>query len=182
MPTAQGGREMTIWGGLRKQAILLGRRVKRQFCFRSEEGGALVEFAVTIPLMMTVLTGTASFSMALYYLQQLGNATSTAVQLVGAEQGLTTDPCATAVTSVTDSLPSWNAKVLTYTLTITNSSGTATTYGPTEGSSFSCTAGASELAPNEPVTLTVSYTYSWLPVYKFSPSSPLASTDTAMAQ
>jgi Flp pilus assembly protein TadG len=173
---------MKILNSLREQAIVLGRRVTRGLRLRGEEGGALVEFAVTIPLMMTVLTGTASFSMALYYLQQLGNATSTAVQLVGAEQGLTTDPCATAVTSITSTLPSWNAKNLTYTLTITNSSGTATTYGPTTGSSFSCTAGASELAPNEPVSLSVSFAYSWLPVYKFSPSSALTASDAAMAQ
>ncbi len=173
---------MNIESSLRKRAILLARRMKRGLRFRGEEGGALVEFAVTIPLMMTVLTGTASFSLALYYLQQLGAATSNAVQLVAAEQGLTTDPCATAVTSVTTSLSSWKSSSITYTMTITNSSGTATTYGPTAGSSFSCTAGASELTANEPVSLTVSYAYTWLPVYKFSPSSALTSTDTAMAQ
>jgi len=173
---------MTIGSSLRKRALLLARLMKRGMRFRGEEGGALVEFAVTIPLMMTVLTGTASFSLALYYLQQLGNATSTATMLVGAEQGLTSDPCATAVTSIQDSLPGWKASNLTYTMVITDSSGTTHTYGPTAGSSFSCTAGASELAPNEPVTLTVSFAYSWLPVYQFSPSSALTSSDTAMAE
>ncbi len=173
---------MNIGSSLRRQAILLGRRMKRGLRFRGEEGGALVEFAVTIPLMMTVLTGTASFSLALYYMQQLGAATSNAVQVVAAEQGLTTDPCATAATSVTTSLSSWKSTGITYTMTITDSSGTSTTYGPTTGNSFSCTAGAALLSPNEPVSLTVSYAYTWLPVYKFSPSSALTSTSAFMAQ
>jgi Flp pilus assembly protein TadG len=179
---APGGRKMKIGYGLRRQASLLARRLARKLLFRGEEGAALIEMAITLPLLMTVLTGTASFSLALYYLQQLGNATSTATQLLGAEQGLITDPCATVVTSITGSLPNWTASKLTYTVTITNSSGTATTFGPTAGSTFSCTAGAADMAPNEPVTVTVTYTYSWLPVLKFSPSSNLTSSETALAE
>ena len=156
------------------------RCLRRAAGLRSEEGGALLEFAVTLPLFLTVITGSASFSLAFYSLQQLGNATSSAAQLVAAEQGLITDPCATTVTSVTGSLPNWTVSKLTYTETITDSSGTAHTYGPTAGSSFSCTGGASQLAPNEPVSVKVSYAYTWLPILAFSPSSPLTSTETSL--
>jgi Flp pilus assembly protein TadG len=155
--------------------------VRQALGLRSEEGGALLEFAVTLPLLMTVLTGAASFSMAFYSLQQLGNAVSSASQLIAAEQGLLSDPCATTVTTVTGALPGWTASKLTYTMVITDSTGATHTYGPTAGSSFSCTAGASLESPNEPVVLTVSYAYSWLPVLAFSPSSPLSSTQAAMA-
>jgi Flp pilus assembly protein TadG len=151
---------------------------------RSEEGGALLEFAITLPLLMTVLTGAASFSLAFYSLQQLGNAVSSASQLIAAEQGLISDPCASAVTSVTASLPGWTPSKLTYTLTVTNSSGTSATYGPTTGSSFTCTAaatGTTAYAANEPVVLTVSYAYTWMPILAFSPSSPLSSTEAALA-
>ena len=172
---------MNMVCSLRKRAMSIGRFAKRALRFGGEDGGALVEFAVTLPLFMTVLTGTASFSLAFYSLQQLGNATSNAAQLVAAEQGLLTDPCATTVTSVTGSLPGWTASKLTYTETITDSSGTAHTYGPTTGSSFSCTAGAALEAPNEPVSVTVSYSYTWLPVLAFSPSSSLTSSETALA-
>jgi Flp pilus assembly protein TadG len=158
------------------------RRLKRVFGSRGEEGAALLEFAVTLPLFLTVLTGTASFSLALYFLQQIGNATSTASQLLGAEAGLITDPCASTVTSVTASLPNMTASKITYTVVITDSGGTAHTYGPTAGSSFSCTAGAAEMAPNEPVTVTVKYSYSWLPILAFSPSSSLVSSETALAE
>ena len=156
--------------------ISLGRRL------RGEEGTALVEFAIVLPLMMTVLTGSASFCMALYSFQQLGNATSTAAQQLAADQGLITDPCATTVTTVTAALPNWTASKLTYTVTITNSAGTATVYGPTTGSSFTCTAGAANMAANEPVVLTVSYAYTWFPILAFSPSSAISSTEAALME
>jgi Flp pilus assembly protein TadG len=112
---------MKMGNGLRKIGNLFTRRSRRAFGRRGEEGAALLEFAITLPLLMTVLTGTASFSLALYLLQQIGNATSTAAQLLGAEQGLITDPCATVVTSVTKSLPNLTASKITYTVSITDS-------------------------------------------------------------
>jgi Flp pilus assembly protein TadG len=173
---------MKMGNGLRKIGNLFARRSRRAFGRRGEEGAALLEFAITLPLLMTVLTGTASFSLALYILQQIGNATSTAAQLLGAEQGLITDPCATVVSSVTKSLPSLTAASITYTVTITNASGVATTFGPTTGSSFTCTSGAGDMAPNEPVSVTVSYAYSWLPILNFSPKSGLSSSETALEE
>jgi Flp pilus assembly protein TadG len=166
---------------LRKRANMLLHRL----CFRGEEGGTLVEFAVMVPLLVTILTGTASFSMALYSFQQLGSATSNAAQLVGNEQGLIADPCASVVTAVTGALPNWTAGNLTYTVTITDSSGSAHTYGPTtptSGSPFSCTAGAAEMAQNEPLAVQVSYKYTWLPVLNFKPSSTLTSSQTVMTE
>jgi len=173
---------MKIGNGLRRMGNLVARRVKRGFGRRGEEGAALLEFAVTLPLLMTVLTGTASFSLALYFLQQIGNATSTAAQLLGADAGLVADPCAKVVTSVTGSLPNLTASKITYTVSITDSSGTVHTTPATTGSSFTCTSYAAYMAPNEPVSVTVSYAYSWLPVLNFSPSSSLTSQETALAE
>ncbi len=162
------------------------RHAFRQRRFRGDEGGALVELAIALPLIMTLLTGAASFSLALYSYEQLGNAVSSATQLLGEEQGITTDPCNTAMTAVTAALPNWTASNFTYTVTITNSSGTATSYpsGSTygSGSKFSCTAGAANMAANEPVTLTVSYAYSWFPILDFSPSSPIAASESALME
>jgi Flp pilus assembly protein TadG len=173
---------MKIGNSQQQKARGLMRRLRRIFGSGGEEGAALLEFAVTLPLFLTVLTGTASFSLALYFLQQIGNATSTASQLLGAEAGLITDPCATVVTSVTAALPNMTASKITYTVVIADSTGALHTYGPTTGSSFSCTAGAAEMAPNEPVTVTVKYNYSWLPILAFTPSSNLVSSETALAE
>jgi Flp pilus assembly protein TadG len=173
---------MKMGNGLRKIGNLFARRSRRAFGRQGEEGAALLEFAITLPLLMTVLTGTASFSLALYLLQQIGNATSTSAQLLGAEQGLITDPCKTVVTSVTGSLPNLTPGKITYTVSITDASGTTHTTPATTGSSFSCASYAGYMSPNEPVTVTVSYAYSWLPILNFSPSSGLSSSETALEE
>ena len=147
-------------------------------CLGGDQGSALVEFALVAPLLLTLLTGTASFSMALFSYQELGNAASNAALLLSEEQGLTTDPCATVATSVTGALPTWTASKMTYTVMITDSSGTEHTYGPTAGSSFSCAAGAAEMAEDEPVTVQLTYKYTWAPILNFSPSSALSTSET----
>lgn len=164
---------MSTWvsGGLRRLLRLAGA-----------DGSALVEFAMVVPLMMTVLTGGASFCMGLYNLQQLGNATATATQQLGAQAGNVPggDPCAAAVTSVTSMLPGWNASKFTYTLTITDTSNTSTTTGPKAGSSFTCAGAAMD--DDEPLTLTVSYAYTWFPILSFSPSSGLTASESALIE
>jgi len=72
---------MRLEGGLRKTGAPLARILARLLRFRGEEGTELVEFAIVVPGLMIVLTGVASFALAFYSLQQLGNATTTAVQL-----------------------------------------------------------------------------------------------------
>jgi Flp pilus assembly protein TadG len=170
--------------GLRQRANSLAYRLRRFPRLGGEEGNALVELAIALPIMMMILTGTASFSLALFYLQQLGNATATAAQVLGSEQALVSDPCANVVTTVTTALPNWTASKISYSVSITDSSGTAHPFpstGMTTGSSFSCKSGAADMAQNEPVTVTVSYAFTWLPVLKFSPSSSLTATETSIA-
>lgn len=167
---------MKIRNRLRRLGIILARRVRRGSGHRGEEGAALVEFAVTLPLLMMVLTGTASFSLALYFLLQVENATNGAVISVGNEAGFypNNDPCAAAKSFVTTALPNLAPSKLALTLTITDTSLNTHTYNGT-GSSFSCTS-APSMQPSYPVTLTVTYTYTWLPVLAFSPNSNLTST------
>lgn len=154
---------------------------------RSEKGTALVEFAITLPLFLALLIGTASFSLGLYYMQQIGNATAKAVNYVASDAGIATtyDPCATAVTQVTAALPHLTATNFTYTLYISNpaTSGsnpvTTTQYGPT-GSTFTCS--GAPMTPNYAITLTVSYAYTWFPILKFKLTSPLSSTQGAIQE
>jgi Flp pilus assembly protein TadG len=166
-------------GGARRQT---NRRQRRVLFLGGVEGTALVEFAIVLPVLMSILTGAASFCMALYSFQQLGYAGSNAAQLLAVEQGLLADPCATTASTVTAALPNWTPSKITYTVTITDSTGAAHTFGPTAGSSFSCTAGASDMAANEPVTVQVSYQYTWFPILSFSPSSSLTSSESALME
>ncbi len=180
---------MTRDWGLRRRAHSYVRRLMRAVGFKAEDGAALLEVAVTLPLLMTVIMAGASFSLAFYQLQELGNAVSAAAQVLGATAGTVTDPCAQVVSQVTAALPNLTSGNLTYTVVITNAAGGTTTYGPTTGANLTCkAAGANEPAataeaPNEPQTVTVSYTYSWLPIYTIkTPSSQLTSSMTTMAE
>jgi Flp pilus assembly protein TadG len=159
---------MKLRDRLRSEGIFLARRARRSAGRRGEEGAALVELAVTLPLLMIVLIGTASFSMALYFLQQIGNATTSAAMSVGGEAGLfpNNDPCAAAKSFVTGALPNMAPAKLSLTLTLTDTGLNTDTYSGT-GSSFTCTS-APSMEPNYPVVLTVTYAYSWFPVPHFA--------------
>ncbi len=176
---------MRIGFSLLRMGNSLARRMRRTSSRRGEEGAALVEFAVTLPLLMMVLTGTASFSLALYFLQQIQSATASAVMSVGGEAGLfpNNDPCAAAAGFVTKALPNLAPSKLNLTLTITDTSLNTDTYpsgsGSGSASSFSCR-NAPAMEADSPVTLTVTYTYTWLPILNFSPNSNLTATQAAI--
>ena len=68
------------------------------------EGGALVEMAVTLPIVMAVMTGIFSFSIALYQKLQLAEAVSNAGHLLATDRG-DTDPCTTATNAVYAAAP-----------------------------------------------------------------------------
>lgn len=176
-----GGGKMIPICNSRVLRIWFARAARRFAQLSSEEGTSLLEFAITAVVFFSVLTGAASFSLALYTMQQLSNATSAAIQTVAEQRGIATDPCAVAVSQVTSTLPHFAAGKFTYTMWITDSTGTANKFGPTTGSSFSCTTGEADQTENYPVTLTVSYAYSWIPILGLSPKSPLSATEGTMS-
>ncbi len=165
------------------------RHVRRIFGRSGEDGAALLEFAITLPILMTILTGTVSFSLGLYILEQVGGAASAAAQTVGAEAGTVANPCAEIAGQITAMLPNLSASKITYWVSVTNSSGT-TTYGPfNPPSTGTCAAAGSGGATSTqeetgyPVSVTVQYTYGWFPVLNFSPTSSLTSPpETVMAE
>jgi Flp pilus assembly protein TadG len=129
----------------------------------------MVEFALVLPMLLMILTFMFSISMAMISFEQLNTATVNAALLqLAPARNVLPDPCSSIQTAVTYALPSFTASKLTYTVTIQNSSGTNVTYGPTTGTGFSCTAAYTVLSADQtatPASLTVSYTYSWIPVY-----------------
>jgi Flp pilus assembly protein TadG len=134
------------------------------------EGQSLVEFALVLPMLLMTLTFMFSLGLGMLSYEQLAGATSyAALSQLATARGVTGDPCNAIELSVSGALPSWKAANLTYTVTIQNSSGTNVTYGPTTGTGFSCTAAYSALYPtttnNTPGSLTVSYPYTWIPVF-----------------
>ncbi len=178
---------MKIKNVLRRNGNWLVRCTKRAFGRRGEEGSALLEFALTLPMLFGLIYLGASLTLGMYNLQQLGNATSATAMAVGSDAGLfpNSDPCAYAESTMVASLPSWKAANFSYVMWISNTSGTQVKYTGS-GTTFSCST-AVTMGPNYPVTLTVSYTYSWLgiPVLPFfntgqNTAGTLASSQSAI--
>jgi len=174
---------MKMERGLQKWAKFSMRRLLRAVGFKAEEGSALVEFAVTLPLFLAVLMGTASFSLGLYFLSQITNATTSAAASLGGEAGLfpNNDPCAAAKSFVTTALPNLAPSKLSLKLVITDTTLATDSYTGT-GSSFTCST-APSMEANYPLVLTVTYTYQWMPmlnwksIFNVNPSTPLSQTE-----
>src|SRR5579863_2474519 len=97
---------------------------------RSESGSAIVEMALVLPLMLFIMTGIATFSMALYQKLLLTDAVSSAGRVFAAEKGQS-DPCADTWTALTKSSPGLASNSIAMTITYTPNGGTSTTYGKT---------------------------------------------------
>jgi Flp pilus assembly protein TadG len=113
-------------GDSRKRGSLL-RRLRNLFFVSDSEGGALVEMAVTLPVIMAVMTGIFSFSIALYQKLQLAEAVSNAGHLLATDRG-DNDPCTTATNAVYAAAPGLTHSKLTLTYTLNGHSyGSGTT-------------------------------------------------------
>ncbi len=138
---------------------------KRRFIMRGEQGSAMVEMALVMPVMLIMLTGIFSFSVVLYQKLQLGEAVSNAGRVMALERG-DTDPCATTASAIYAAAPALAKSNLTLTFILggTNTSGTVTggtTYGGTKGAAPSCTAagngGSAALAAGWPAQIQATY-------------------------
>ncbi len=160
-----------------------------------DEGSALVETAIILPLLLLLMTAVASYAWSIYSLQALGNAVTAAAQAVGTEARTVSNPCTVVVTQVTASLPQWNASNLSYTVKFSNSASNTTPTTPYSwtGSTAptSCAAegddGSTPQVSNTPVSVTVQYTlnglsiFQWLPAWQINPLNNLTASETTMA-
>jgi len=193
------GAQRRFEGEVTRMRPLTLRQMLCAFWGTREEGSQLVEMAMVAPILLVILTGMASFGMALYTQQQLGLAASNAVQAVATGASYISDPCATTEADAVKGLPSnWAVGSISFTLTITMvTSGTTTTkseaWSGTSYPSDCVTTGLTDLtstaAQFQPLTLQVSYPYTWFPIMgwanwgsKFKPSGNLTTTQAAMIQ
>jgi Flp pilus assembly protein TadG len=156
---------------------------------KNEEGGSLVETALVLPILLSIMLGMFSLTMALYTYQQLGYATFAAAEQLGFSRGLYTDPCYQATQTLMTSLQGYTASKLSITMTISNSAGTATVYGPFTGAvanGSGCTAAGtggaatSQMGQNQPATVNVNYSYTWIPMWLLNLSGSLVTQQTAL--
>jgi Flp pilus assembly protein TadG len=141
----------------------------RRLLTDGEQGGALVEMALVLPIMLAMLTSIFSFSVVLYQKLQLGEAVSNAGRVMALERG-DTDPCATTANAIYAAAPALAKANMTITFTLggTNTGGSVTggtSYGGTKGTAPSCTAagngGAAALQAGWPAEVQATYPCSW---------------------
>ena len=183
------GGQRTTSGAVGRARPLTWRQQLWEFFGAREEGQQLVEMAVAAPLLLIIITGMASFGMAIYSQQQLGLAAAQAVQSVSIDITGITDPCKTIQSDVSKSLVGWSASSISYSLTIYTSSTASVSSGTLTGTAFTCSTMNADLTKFQPIVLTVSYPYSWFPIFTwsgygttFKPSGSLQTTQAAMVQ
>ncbi len=145
----------------------------------NESGQALVEFAVSLPLLLLIVTGILTFGLALNNYVVLTNATDTGARALAISSGQTTDPCATAVNAIYAAAPILKPTSFTFNFVLNG-----THYSGTTCSSPSSTTGAAaNLAHQSPAQVTVTYPCS-LAVFgiNYAPACSLQAQTTELVQ
>jgi Flp pilus assembly protein TadG len=129
--------------GLRLRALLR----------RGDQGSALVEFAMLLPVLMLLTTGILIFGVAMNNYLQLTNAVSIGARTVAVSGGITLDPCAVASAAIANAAPNLTASKFTYSFNfngVTESTNTCASSDLNSGA-------AKALASGTPATVTATY-------------------------
>jgi Flp pilus assembly protein TadG len=114
---------------------------------RNDEGSILVELAVTLPVLMLLITGVFSFAAAYSNQLTLTQAVGSAGQYLQQIRTSTTDPCKDVLTQIEDSAPSLTPGSISLTLTLDGKSLPGNT----------CSGDQSYLIEGAPVTVNATY-------------------------
>jgi Flp pilus assembly protein TadG len=121
---------------------------------RGDEGSALVEFALILPMLLLITTGIMIFGVAMNNYLQLTNAVSMGARYVATRSQLTKDPCADGSSEVIAAAPGLTSSKLTFNFTFNGISYP----NQTSCSSTSITTGAAgNLASGTNVTVNATY-------------------------
>ena len=120
-----------------------------------EEGGALVEMAVTLPLVMLIMTGIFSFSIAIYQKLQLAEAVSNGGHYLAVDRG-DTDPCKTVANAIYAAAPGLSSSSMTLSFDLDGTTTGATCPGTSGAANANMVAGGTgEITATYPCTLAV---------------------------
>ena len=132
------------------EKVLLARKAAAQMVARwrrEQNGSSLIEFALVMPVMLLVMTGIFSFSMAFYRQEQLTQAVGAGGQYLQQIRTSTTDPCKDTFNAITSAAPALTSSSITLTLTMGSTNVTAQT----------CAGDQTDLTQGGNVTVTASY-------------------------
>lgn len=118
-----------------------------------EEGQAMVEMALVLPVLLLVVTGILTFGLAFNNYVLLTEATSVGARTLAISRGETTDPCATASSAIYAAAPLLVPANFSFTFVLNG-----TTYtGPSCNSGSTTTGAAGNLKQGAYATVNTSY-------------------------
>ncbi len=116
---------------------------------RKEDGGALVEMALTAPLLVALLVGMSSFGIAYKNQIVLTQATGIAAQYLAQIRTSSTNPCSDVFSALTNAAPGLTPSSLSVTVTMNGVT-------PTQ-SGNSCSGSQTDLVQGQPITVYATY-------------------------
>jgi Flp pilus assembly protein TadG len=122
----------------------LGRARRRA---AAEDGAALVEIALSLPVLLAVLTAIFSFGIAFSNQLTLTQAVGTGAQFLQQIRATTTDPCADTINAISSAAPTLKKASITLALTMNGSTVSAS----------SCSGSQSNLIQGQAVTVAATY-------------------------
>jgi Flp pilus assembly protein TadG len=165
--------------GVRVDCRPIGRRT-RALLRTGDQGSALVEFSLIMPVLLLLTTGLLVFGVAMNNYLQLTNAVSIGARTLAINAQMTTDPCAVASNAVIAAAPNLTASKFTFSY---NLNGTVYT-GTSCPSGTVSTGAAGNLAPHTSASVTATYPFN-LSVYGMNYSqggAVLSATSTELVQ
>jgi len=111
------------------------------------QGGALVEIAVTLPMVLLLMTGIFSFSIALYQKLQLAEAISNGGRVLAVDRG-DTNPCQTTTAAIYAAAPGLTQSNLTISYTLN---------GVPVGTGVTTCAGTTNMVSGQPAQIVATY-------------------------
>jgi Flp pilus assembly protein TadG len=150
-----------------------------------DQGSALLELAMVLPILLLIMTGIFTFSIALNNYQMLTYALNQGGTILQELPGMPSaaDPCLAAASAVMGAAPnllSSGASGLQLTVQLDNG---AASYGPASASTISCPAGSAYLVPDTNATITATYSCN-LTVFgvNYAPSCKMSASTTELMQ
>jgi len=131
----------------------LGQSIRARLRASNKRGQSLVEMAVSLPLLLLILTGIMTFGIALNNYLSLTNAVAIGGEQLAVSRGQTTDPCNTAAQAIYYAAPILNPASLSFTFTL---NGTAYT-GASCSSSSTTSGAAGNLVMGAPAEIQATY-------------------------
>jgi Flp pilus assembly protein TadG len=114
-------------GSWARNQIGLARTFIQRF---DERGSSVVELALCLPILLTIITGIATFGIALNHYIMLTNAVEIGARQLAISRGQVTDPCSTISTTIGNASPLLQSSSISYTFVINGTSYPGTSCAP----------------------------------------------------